>query len=246
MRLSIEYPAEKEAGNLRVRLWPHIQRLWGRSEMKGVRTVWHKLRRRQTKWGEDWPEQGAGWYDEIYLKPNTTYRAHYTQSAYYFLWTVIADRMPPSAAVLEIGCGTGQLASFLVERGLASYLGFDFSPQAVALAKGRSPSLEFVVDDARYSGLLDRPDYNVVVCTEVLEHIEADLEVLRRVRPGTRCFLTVPNFPYPSHVRHFESAEAVSLRYGELFHDHQVTEFAVNPSGDRFFLLDGVRNNERG
>jgi hypothetical protein len=74
-----------------------------------------------------------------------------------------------------------------------------------------------------------------------LEHIEADLEVLRRVRPGTRCLLTVPNFPYPSHVRFFNNGGAVSERYGWLFGSHTVDEFLKNPEGDRFFLLDGIR-----
>jgi SAM-dependent methyltransferase len=214
--------------------------------MRVARSVWHKLIRRDTDGFGDCSEEGASWYDEIYSKPDTMFGVHYTQSAYYFLWAVISDRMPRIASVLEIGCGTGQFASFLVERGIANYVGFDFSPQAVALAKERCPSLEFVVADARHSELLHRPDYDVVVCTEVLEHIHADLEVLQRVRPGTRCFLTVPNFPYPSHVRHFATAEAVGTRYGGLFCDHDVTEFAVNPAGDRFFLLDGIRNNERG
>ena len=53
----------------------------------------------------------ADWYDEIYRQPHD-YQAHYTQSRYYFLWSVIADRLIRSGVrrVLELGCGTGQFA----------------------------------------------------------------------------------------------------------------------------------------
>jgi SAM-dependent methyltransferase len=221
---------------------PLGQELWRRKELRLARALWHRLRRRTEMRDDDSEEKGADWYDHVFSDPSTVYHVHYTESPYYFLWAVMADRMPSSPSILEIGCGTGQLISFLMERGIANYVGFDFSHQAVAAAKERCPSLEFHVADARGTELLDREDYNVVICTEVLEHIEADLDVLRRIRPGTRCLLTVPSFPYPGHVRCFESTDQVSDRYGPFFGKCAVAEFLKNSSGDRFFLLDGVRS----
>lgn len=202
--------------------------------------VWHRLRR--DEWSSpDTQERGAGWYDRVFSQPGTIYHVHYTKSPYYFIWTVIADRIPRSASILEIGCGTGQFASFLSDRGISGYVGFDFSEQAVASARQRCPGLEFYVADARNTELLDRTEYKLVVCTEVLEHIEADLSVVHRIRAGTRCLLTVPSFDYPSHVRYFSSISEVSDRYGSFFKEYEVDEFLKDASGDRYFLLDGVR-----
>lgn len=192
------------------------------------------------EWGN---EKGAAWYDDAYAAAaNGEYGKHYSQSRYYFVWTVIADRIPLDASVLEIGCGTGQFAQLLSDRPVRRYVGFDFSQEAVRRAKARAPNLEFNVANALTTDLLRRSDYSIVVCTEVLEHIEADLEVVSRIRSGVRCLMTVPNFPYESHVRHFESAAQVSSRYGPFFSDLRVDWFLMNPEGDGFFLSDGVRN----
>ncbi|MGB5833808.1 MAG: hypothetical protein WBG92_17715, partial [Thiohalocapsa sp.] len=55
-------------------------------------------------------EQGPDWYDQSF-EAHEHWRSHYTDSGYYFTWTVIADRMmrAKTAAVLDIGCGSGQL-----------------------------------------------------------------------------------------------------------------------------------------
>jgi hypothetical protein len=70
---------------------------------------------------------------------------------------------------------------------------------------------------------------------------------LSRFRPGKRCLFSVPNFPYPSHVRYFRDAAEVIARYGPFFHNLSVTTFKSPNSGatatDLFFLADGVRND---
>src|SRR5438128_11724255 len=56
-------------------------------------------------------EMGAEFYDKAF-ESVTSYHKHYTESEYYFLWTVIVDRIrrAKSTSILEIGCGPGQLA----------------------------------------------------------------------------------------------------------------------------------------
>jgi hypothetical protein len=78
---------------------------------------------------------------------------------------------------------------------------------------------------------------------EVLEHIAEDFAVLSCFPPGTRCLMTVPNFPWRSHVRHFRSEDAVTQRYGRFFDDFSVTRIkGVRTDDEQFFLLDGIRN----
>lgn len=40
--------------------------------------------------------------------------------------------------IVELGCGTGRLAQALIERGAASYTGYDFAANAVAIAEQRT------------------------------------------------------------------------------------------------------------
>ena len=43
----------------------------------------------------------------------------------------------PSASVLDVGCGPGRVAEAVIEAGAASYVGIDFSPRMLALARER-------------------------------------------------------------------------------------------------------------
>jgi SAM-dependent methyltransferase len=190
-------------------------------------------------------ECGADWYDRAY-RDVKEYHCPYAQSRYYFLWTVIVDRIRRDRLrrVLEIGCGPGQLALFLLDQGVEQYVGLDFSPQAIEIARENAPRGRFVLGDARVPAIYDEVEYDVIICTEVLEHVQDDLLVLSRFGPGKRCLCSVPNFPYESHVRHFEDAKAVADRYGPFFHEFDVMTFLGSGSnGEQYFLLDGIRND---
>ena len=192
-------------------------------------------------------EHGSTWYDRAY-EDVEEYHRPYAQSRYYFLWTVIADRVRRSSfrRVLEIGCGPGQLAAFLLDQGVEQYAGLDFSPVAVEMARTNVPGARFVVDDARTSSIYTEFEYDVIICTEVLEHIQDDLLVLSRFPAGTRCLCTVPNFQYESHVRHFRNTSEVAARYAPFFGDFDVAGFkGPQSAAQMYFLFDGVRKDSR-
>jgi SAM-dependent methyltransferase len=160
-------------------------------------------------------------YDELFSKggAENVYGVAYRHSAYYPLYRqvhrLVTQRRIES--VLEVGCGTGAFARLLLERSAGvQYHGFDFSRVAVEKARARTGHAEwFEVGDARdaarYSG-----NFDAIVCTEVLEHLEADLEVVRQWPEGTFCVVSVPNYDADDHVRHFNSEDDVRSRYGAL------------------------------
>ena len=156
---------------------------------------------------------------------------------------MLVDRIRPAdvRCLFDIGCGPGQLASFLHDRGLRKYVGLDFSAVSIRMARLACPSYEFVCANVFESDLFDTLDYDVVVSTEFLEHVADDLVVLDRIRPGTRMYGSLPNFPHPSHVRHFNSAAEVRERYGSRFKEFRVDEFPFGSGGMTFFLFEGVR-----
>ena len=209
--------------------------------------VWRRARRlkdrlRGGRAAEAWGLRGADWYDRAFTD-DASYASHYTASSYYFVWTVLADRMARSgvARVLDLGCGPGQFAQLLADRGFTGYRGVDFSEVSIAMARQRCPGLEFTVADLTRSDLLEAVPYDCIVTLEFLEHVEFDLDIVRRIRPGTRFYATVPNFPFVSHVRHFTDAAAVRTRYGEAFRDFSVDALLENAAGKTFFLMEGVK-----
>lgn len=98
--------------------------------------------------------------------------------------------------VLDIGCGKGELAHDLATRAGALVTGIDFNPAVLDFARSHfgAEGLTFIQGDA----LTWEPDhgYDVVVLSNVLEHIAPRVELLRRLRErthATRLLIRVPS-----------------------------------------------------
>ena len=188
------------------------------------------------------PERDSARYDSMY-RGRGTYQGPYRQSPYYFLWCVFVDRVIRSGAtsVLDIGCGPGQVASFLRDKGLKRYLGIDLSPVAIDLAKSQCPGFDFLTANVFDTDVFTTVKYDTVLCMEFLEHVTEELQVLKRIPRGARFFGTVPNFPNDAHVRFFSSCEQVVQRYGDLFDPISVDAFDSPSDGVTLFLLEGSK-----
>jgi len=208
----------------------------------------HSLRRRPSV-DQDQPStsvegslRAADWYDERY-ELSAEYAKHYSESQYYAVWTVIADRLGQVGVekVLDLGCGPGQFATLLHDKGVKAYRGLDFSATSIRLAQGCCPAYEFAVADISEAGVIEACDYDCVVTLEFLEHVDGDVAILQRIRSGTKVFATVPNFPDPGHVRHFLSTAEVRDRYEQAFSSIEVDTFLLDPKGYSLYLIDGTK-----
>jgi SAM-dependent methyltransferase len=169
-------------------------------------------------------QQGVDFYDRFHLETNVPE----TRGLYYPLLRKVVENLEAhgSRSILEVGCGSGFLAEMILMEYGDAYRGFDFSPVAVQNASGRTghPELFFrgdALDAGSYAS-----NYDTIVCTEVLEHIDADLDVIRLWRDGTWCVCTVPNFDYDGHVRFFRTPDEVAARYSRLIDIRTVTKVA--------------------
>jgi SAM-dependent methyltransferase len=148
-------------------------------------------------------------------------------------------------SILEIGCGAGQLATMLRDKGFKRYHGFDFSPNAVELSRSNCPQFQFDVEDVNETKLIETCDYDTVVCTEVFEHLTCDLDIFKRIRHGTQMVFSVPNFPSHDHVRYFKSPSEVHERYGKYVTDLRVDTYLIEDNGNLVTVHRGLSQFSR-
>ena len=138
--------------------------------------------------------------------------------------------------VLELGCGAGILARQLLEFG-NTVTALDISEVAIAQLPKEIKGVVSTLPDIPFSD----DSFDVVVATEILEHINDDqacvMEAVRVLRPGGRAYFAVPNDclgpeEEPEHVRKYtqETLEAILSPYGYIFIETFIDEFMVSPS----------------
>ena len=92
------------------------------------------------------------------------------------------ERVRPGERVLDVGCGKGELAHDLAERAGAVVVAVDASPWMLQFARERfaHPRISFVQADALE--FVPEEPVQVAVLSNVLEHIEQRVELLRALR----------------------------------------------------------------
>jgi 2-polyprenyl-3-methyl-5-hydroxy-6-metoxy-1,4-benzoquinol methylase len=126
--------------------------------------------------------------------------------------------------VLDLGCGYGYGSAMLSQKA-RSVVGVDRDGKAIATAKHRYAevaNLRFIVDDILDFLKGTSSKFDLIVLFEVIEHIEAQEELLERIWEATieggRLFLSTPNknrHPFfrvnPYHVRELAPEELLTL-----------------------------------
>jgi 2-polyprenyl-3-methyl-5-hydroxy-6-metoxy-1,4-benzoquinol methylase len=137
--------------------------------------------------------------------------------------------------VLELGCGAGILARQLLEFG-NTVTGLDISEVAIAQLPKEITGIVSTLPNIP----LPAHSFDVVVATEIVEHIDDDqacvMEVVRVLRPGGRAYFAVPNNclgpdEEPEHVRKYspETLEILLSPYGYIFMETFLEEFVISP-----------------
>lgn len=174
---------------------------------------------------------------------NEAYESHYhsvEEQHWWFMarrhmvWSLIQElRLPTTASVLEIGCSGGPLLLQLRQAGYTHLTGIDVSSRAIATAQQRGLADVHVMDGTR----LEFADnsFDLVIASDVLEHIEDEATALREwhrvLRPGGQLLVFVPAhaFLWSQHDvvnHHYRRYSAAGLR-----HVLQQQQFVVQRAG---------------
>jgi len=174
------------------------------------------------------------YYDTIYEK-SIEYSKPYDKSVYYGLWKKVMSLITKQP-ILEGGCGPGQFAKMLEDNSFKDYIGFDFSEQAIKMAKKNSNQIFSVMD--ALLGKWPQYHFNTILLLEILEHTD-DLKILSLVPIGKEIILTVPNFDCDSHIRHFTTIDSVISRYGPYMDIIHAENFNSNAS--TWYIIKGIK-----
>lgn len=160
-----------------------------------------------------------------------TYFADIARFEAWYFWFRARNRLiiwalgkycPEFRSFLEIGCGTGYVVSGIAQAYPNAKLhGSEIFTAGLAFAAAKEPSVDFMQMDARNIPFVD--EFDVIGAFDVLEHIEADEQVLVQMhaalKPGGVMLLTVPQHAwlwspiddYACHVRRY-SAKKLSAK----------------------------------
>ncbi len=143
--------------------------------------------------------RGVASYKSSYSRAFTWYKLRNT------VYNHVVDEVKAGAKILEVGCGAGSNIQMINDLSpLAKeieYYGIDISPKAIEAAndyknKSDIKNCFFEVGEAE-SLKYGEAEFDIVICTEVLEHLphpeKALREIYRVLKSGGSSIITTPN-----------------------------------------------------
>lgn len=201
-------------------------------------------------------ELNKNYYNEVFSNGgnNKIYHKEHSEVVWNAVWTrignLIKEEYSEKAKILDIGCGPGQFAESLLKFKPEQYLGIDFSDVAITLAKQRlqgNNNFSFLNESVLECDFENLSfDYNVVVTTEFLEHVNDDLGIIKKIKTNTKIYATFPDEDADGHVRFYSSnyktaCEQIKNRYEDLCEILSIEEWPYFNNTKRDYLAIMVK-----
>ncbi len=186
-------------------------------------------------------EKEVKYYDDVF-STSEAYRKNYLYLDFFLIlvrirqWVLITEECP----IIDIGCGSGQLAHYFRDQGLINYTGIDFSEEALKVARSFSNQkfiqhdisngLQSIISDVKK----DESQNIIFIATEVLEHINEDIKLIEELPSGSHFMFSVPAFDDDGHVRFFPNSKDVVTRYQNKL------EFLDKTQIDQHFIYNTI------
>lgn len=142
-------------------------------------------------------------YDKFAWIYNRDFGA-YGEQIFPVLRDIAGDKLPDGARILDLCCGSGQLAKVLTEKGY-QVTGIDGSAEMLRYARKNAPDTEFINEDARSFKLPSI--YDAVFSTfDSLNHILKAAELLRTFKNTCKCLVSGGFFIFDLNTeKHFNT-----------------------------------------
>lgn len=88
-------------------------------------------------------------------------------------------------SILDLGCGNGRVLFACEREGLLNdvtrIIGVDLSPERIRLFKKNVRNVTGIVSDACNVKLLDNQSFDVVICSQLIEHVPSDVALIKEI-----------------------------------------------------------------
>lgn len=151
-------------------------------------------------------------------------------------WILDRVRMtaPPPAKLLEVGCGTGNVSSYLSQNGY-QVTGCEYHQEAIDMAW---PGFDIVRADALNLPFADR-SFDILGLFDVLEHFDEDISILREahraVKEGGIIVITVP--AREELWSHFDELSHHKRRYTKKALHDIISQAGLNPLSNEYMFM---------
>lgn len=155
----------------------------------------------------------AEWNNELFLKHPTPYSGIAGKIEYKRAKRIASiinhNGFSKNANILEIGCEQGNLLDYLIKKFPANnYYGSDISSEALKNAKIKlDNNITLIQNDITKNINLELPKLDVLICTEVLEHIPdyktSIKNISKLVDKDTLVIITVPLEKHKNNIKSF-------------------------------------------
>jgi len=174
------------------------------------------------------------YYNKIYNE-SSEYKKHYSDIIYFPIFKEIIKKICKHNIIIELGCGAGQLAHYLMDNKYCNYLGIDFSNKAIEQAI-KTVGNKFIVKDL-LSYNIDL-NYDTIIALEFFEHIEYK-KVLTNLKSDTKIIFSVPNFKIDSHLYYWKDEAQIKRDFSKYI-DIVTIENPLSIKNKKWFLVNGI------
>ncbi len=140
------------------------------------------------------------------------------ENAHYETVAKVCLKWKPEGRILDVGCGEGILCGYLDRAGVRTYVGIDFSREAIKRAKLQYPRAVFRVCDGQV--YTPEREFDVIIFNEVIYYFNRPIRVLRQYEGGLKPggIFIVSMCDYVGHPRiwreideHYECLDSASV-----------------------------------
>ncbi len=134
------------------------------------------------------------------------------------------ENVPPQSLVLDVGCATGFMGSYLKQHKSNRVYGLDIRPEEIKIAKRYLEEVikGDIVDTKVINEILEKTrhkKFDVILATSVIEHVTDTKQAIRNMinilKPGGLLIITTPN------IAHW------STRFSLLFGKFDYTDYGI-------------------